>query len=134
MSIPTGTYVIYNRVLSPLGEKLAITFNGSNQGATVKALANGDASQQWIIGGPIGDAQPISPASPSGLQAGWGDGVVVLPAGNYVWSIKSSSDGYTIQDGGKTQNWNLQSATVASKVAISADNGNEKYRWIFQRV
>lgn len=46
MSIPIGTYIIYNRVLSPAGEKLAITFNGNNRGVTVKTLSDGDTSQQ----------------------------------------------------------------------------------------
>lgn len=46
MTIPAGTYIIYNRVLSPAGEKLAISFNGNNQLATVKPLVDGDASQK----------------------------------------------------------------------------------------
>lgn len=46
MSIPTGNYIIYNRVLSPTGNKLAITFNSIDQGATVNALSEGDPSQQ----------------------------------------------------------------------------------------
>lgn len=36
---PAGTYVIYNRILSPTGQKLAISFNGQNATATVKPLA-----------------------------------------------------------------------------------------------
>jgi len=33
---PAGTYIIYNRVLSPTGQKLAITFQGDDQFATVE--------------------------------------------------------------------------------------------------
>jgi hypothetical protein len=43
MSKPSaGDYVIYNRVLSPTGEKLALSFNGQNQTVTVKPLDKGD--------------------------------------------------------------------------------------------
>lgn len=35
---PAGNYVIYNRVLSTSGEKLALTFNGQSQTVTVKPL------------------------------------------------------------------------------------------------
>jgi CCL2 lectin-like len=46
MSKPAaGNYVIYNRVLSPTGDKLAITFNGQNANATVQPLSY-NASQK----------------------------------------------------------------------------------------
>jgi hypothetical protein len=41
MSRPTaGNYIIYNRVLSPTGQKLAITFQGENQFATVESFGH----------------------------------------------------------------------------------------------
>ena len=41
MSRPSaGNYIIYNRVLSPTGQKLAITFHGDNQFATVEPFGN----------------------------------------------------------------------------------------------
>lgn len=33
-----GTYVIYNRVLSPTGDKLALSYNGENQYVTAEPL------------------------------------------------------------------------------------------------
>jgi hypothetical protein len=38
-----GNYVIYNRVLSPTGEKLALSFNGENQTVTVRPLDDTNA-------------------------------------------------------------------------------------------
>ena len=41
MSRPSaGNYIIYNRVLSQTGQKLAITFNGDNQYPTVEPFGN----------------------------------------------------------------------------------------------
>jgi hypothetical protein len=40
---PSGIYAIYNRVLSPAGEKLALNFNGQSQTVTVKPLDRSDA-------------------------------------------------------------------------------------------
>ena len=41
MSRPSaGNYIIYNRVLSPTGEKLAITFHGENQFVTVEPVTS----------------------------------------------------------------------------------------------
>ncbi len=41
MSRPSaGNYIIYNRVLSPSGQKLAITFHGDGQFATVEPFGN----------------------------------------------------------------------------------------------
>ena len=38
----------------------------------------------------------VTPVKAGNLQAAWGNGVVtVLPAHNYVWTIKSGDTGYT---------------------------------------
>jgi hypothetical protein len=37
---PAGNYIIYNRLLSPTGQKLVITFNGDDKFATVEPLAH----------------------------------------------------------------------------------------------
>ena len=57
MSKPAaGTYVIVNRVLSPKGEKLAITFNGQGHAATVTARSDSAAQRVritcYIFGAP----------------------------------------------------------------------------------
>jgi len=46
MSKPSeGTYVIANRVLSPSGQELAITFNGENHATTLTPKANSPAQR-----------------------------------------------------------------------------------------
>jgi regulator of sigma D len=46
MSKPSeGTYVIVNRVLSSIGEELAITFNGKDQTATLTPRSNSEAQR-----------------------------------------------------------------------------------------
>ena len=46
MSRPSpGNYLIYSRVLSPSGHKLAMTFKGENQFATVEDLADQENKQ-----------------------------------------------------------------------------------------
>jgi len=37
---PAGLYIIYNRVLSPTGEKLAITYNGERNAVTVSPFSD----------------------------------------------------------------------------------------------
>ena len=37
---PAGLYIIYNRVLSPTGEKLAITYNGERNAVTVTPFSD----------------------------------------------------------------------------------------------
>jgi len=46
MSKPSeGTYVIANRILSPSGQELAITFNGENHATTLTPKANSPAQR-----------------------------------------------------------------------------------------
>lgn len=116
MSRPSeGNYVIYNRILSPTGEKLAITYSGTvNQNATLTPLDNTShqivsftglrsvyrilTTTQWVLKNSGSTAQSISPQSATGLQAAWAgnhDYVRVQSAAGYVWNVKSNDDGYT---------------------------------------
>ena len=135
MSKPSaGRYVIYHRVLSPSGEKLAITFNGQSNYATVTPLTNSN-SQIWNVRDYNSTTQSVSPVSNSGLQCGWGNGgVVVLPAGGYVWIIRNTDSGYTIQDGGRTAYWGVDEAYEGQNVAIEGGDGGIFQNWIFEQV
>ncbi|KAG8952506.1 hypothetical protein FRC04_004566 [Tulasnella sp. 424] len=132
--VQDGTYYIINRVESPNGERLCITFNGENQPPTVTAKSD-SAKQKWQITTYSDNrTQYIVPTSSSGLQCAWGSGVVtVLPAGGYVWTIRSSDSGYTIKDGGETQVWGVNVAQDGAQVAISGDAPREAQRWTFQK-
>jgi len=134
MSKPAdGTYVIVNRVLSPNDEKLAITFNGEGNTATVTPLSS-SPSQRWIVKNYDAKTQSVTPVSATNLQAGWGSGVVtVIPAGGYVWTLRSSDTGYTIQDGGVTVFWGVANASSGGPVTIGSGTGNEKQRWFFEK-
>ncbi len=102
--------MIVNRILSPSGDELAITYNGQGNAATVTKrtdsaaqkvstparLSNIDNRFQWVVQDYDGRTQSVSPSSATNLQAAWGSGyVTVLPAGSYVWTIRSSPTGYT---------------------------------------
>ncbi|KAF8638213.1 hypothetical protein AX16_010559 [Volvariella volvacea WC 439] len=136
MSIPSpGIYVIVNRVLSPYGEQLAITFNGVNQPLTVTARSD-SPNQKWLIRNYLdGGTQFISPITRRHLEACWGPGVAsVLPAGLYVWTLRESESGLTIQDGGVTVFWGVENARNDDSVTIGEGTGAEKQRWILVRV
>ncbi|KAG9224206.1 hypothetical protein CCMSSC00406_0004705 [Pleurotus cornucopiae] len=91
-----GTYYIVNRVLSPAGQKLALTFNGERNTVTVTPLVNA-TNQAWCIRNYYGGAtQSVSPASKSRLEIGMGPGIIrVLPPGGYVWTLRNTSSGTT---------------------------------------
>ena len=95
----------------------------------------------------------MSPVSSSSLQAAWGSGfVTVLPAGAYVWTIRSTDSGYTcvfflpvvlyrqisstdldsIQDGGVSVFWGVDHANSDAQVTITGGTGGEKQRWILE--
>jgi len=124
-----GTYYIYNRVLSPIGDKLAITYQGENKYAIVTPLKNSTA-QQWVIAN-----SNVSPATDKTNQVGWGsEGAIVLPPGGYVWVITKGSLGdYTFEDGGRTAYWSLNYAVNASNVAIASGKGTDSETWILQK-
>ncbi|OAX40927.1 hypothetical protein K503DRAFT_768162 [Rhizopogon vinicolor AM-OR11-026] len=129
-----GVYAIVNRVLSPNDERLAITFNGSDQPATATVRTDSPA-QRWVIADYDTRTQSVSPQSSQNLQAAWGSGfVTVLPAGNYVWTIRNTDTGYTIQDGGVTVFWGVANAVDGAEVTIGDGTGNEKQRWFFEKI
>ena len=53
---------------------------------------------KWVIANfNITGTQSVSPVSASNLQAAWGSGfVTVLPAGNYVWTIRKTNSGFFV--------------------------------------
>ncbi|KAG8913683.1 hypothetical protein FRC01_004430 [Tulasnella sp. 417] len=136
--IPDGTYYIVNRILSPKGERLAITFNGDNKVATLTALTNAE-SQKWKIetypGKP--ETQYVSPIPNGALQAGttgFPGPMTVLPFNAYIWSIYSSDTGYTIKDAGNKWLWGATAADVGEQVGIGKDGPSESQRWVFTKV
>ncbi|KAF5347773.1 hypothetical protein D9756_010311 [Leucocoprinus leucothites] len=137
MSKPAaGNYYIINRVLSPAGKDLSITFKGQNQYATVTALSDSDQNQVWVIRDAGAATQSISPASNPNLQVGWGSsGAMVLPPGGYVWTIAQVAvDTYTIQDGGRTAFWGVTNATENEGIKIVAGNANDwRNQWVLVR-
>ncbi|KAG8997741.1 hypothetical protein FRB94_014036 [Tulasnella sp. JGI-2019a] len=135
MSRPApGTYYIVNKVLSPTGDKLAITFNNQGGAASLTALSN-KPSQQWNVTNYNSSTMAFAPVSSPTLQTGWGSGViVVIPAGAYVWTVKNTTNGTTIQDGGQTASWNAANATDGDKLAITPGTGGDRYTWIFVKV
>jgi len=131
---PAGDYVIYNRVLSPTGQKLAITFHGNNKNVTVRPWAS-TTNQVWTLEDYDRKTQSVSPKNAGRLQAAWGDNVVqVMNAGGYVWTIRGSNSGYTIQDGGVTVHWGVASATNGASVSIGKDAGGPDQRWVLEQV
>jgi hypothetical protein len=131
-----GTYVISNKVNSSDGEQLAITHNDQDYGdaAVVTPASPGLPSQQWIIADEMG-GQSLKPVSDSTLKASWGvAGVSVVPSGDYVWTVRKTDDGYTIQDGKATVFWGLESATPTAQVTIGAGTGDDTQIWMFEKV
>ncbi|KAG2090599.1 uncharacterized protein F5147DRAFT_25996 [Suillus discolor] len=131
---PRGTYVIVNRVLSPTDERLAITFNGPEQPLTVNTRTD-FSNQRWIVQDYDQNTKSLVPVDATALQVAWGaDCATVLPAHNYVWTIRETDSGYTIQDGGVTVFWGVANAVNNATVTIGTGTGDEKQRWFFERV
>ncbi|KAK6360948.1 hypothetical protein TWF730_007063 [Orbilia blumenaviensis] len=130
-----GDYIIYNRVLSCSGQKLAITYCNKGGPVTVTPLTQ-LREQIWTIKNySDGKTQHIIPKKDDNLEVGWGKtGAVVIPPGNYVWTIRDGDDGYTIQDGARTKNWGVEKAVANTKVCISVDRGSPYQRWVLQKV
>jgi len=135
MSRPAaGRYFIYNRVLSPSGQKLAITFKKDAEGAVVTGL-NFAPSQIWDVKDFDDKTQSISPDGDNKLQAAWGDGFIsVKPAGNFVWVVRSSDQGFTIKDGRETNNWGLDNAVEGHLVNIGKPKDVPEQHWVFEKV
>ncbi|KAG2038680.1 hypothetical protein BDR03DRAFT_954059 [Suillus americanus] len=135
MSKPaSGTYIIANRVPSPNDERLVITFNGPDQPLTVKARSD-CPSQHWIIQDYDANTQSVTPVSAATHQVAWGTGhATVLPAYGYVWTIRYTNTGYTIQDGGVTAFWGVADVVDNATVTIGPGTGNENQRWFLEGV
>ncbi|KDQ26460.1 hypothetical protein PLEOSDRAFT_1043947 [Pleurotus ostreatus PC15] len=125
-----GTYYIVNRVLSPAGQKLALTFNGERNTVTVTPLSS--FHSQWCIRNYYdGATQSVSPASKSRLEIGMGPGTIrVLPPGAYVWTLRNTPSGATIQDGAVTVFWGLSDANIDQEVAFGDEDERGNQRWI----
>ncbi|KIJ40615.1 hypothetical protein M422DRAFT_143175, partial [Sphaerobolus stellatus SS14] len=96
MSKPSaGTYIIYLRVLSPSGAKLALTRKSSDNTVILDPLT-GDDSQKWSIKDFNTTTQSISPSNDANKQIGGGNGgLSVLPSSDYVFQFRTSDSGYT---------------------------------------
>ncbi|KAF4603110.1 CCL2-like lectin domain-containing protein [Pleurotus pulmonarius] len=129
-NVAPGTYYIISRVLSPKGEKLALTFNGEGN-VTVTPLTN-DSKQAWVVKDYNAQNQTFSPASQSHYQIGMGDYVLATyPSGIYTWTAKTSATGVIIADaGGITNFWGLSNAIADQNVPFGEGNGSDKQRWI----
>ncbi|PBK98700.1 hypothetical protein ARMGADRAFT_1161990 [Armillaria gallica] len=136
MSKPApGTYKIINRVLSVNNKRLAITANAEGKAANVTEEVSSNTAQQWVIADFDSNTQSMAPIARPSLQAAWGSGVVtVLPANSYVWTIRETDTGITIQDGGRTAFWGVANASEDSQVTIGAGTGDVQQRWILMRV
>ncbi|PBK70938.1 hypothetical protein ARMSODRAFT_934509 [Armillaria solidipes] len=136
MSKPApGTYKIINRVLSVNNKQLAITANAEGKAATVTEESSSNTAQQWVIADFDSNTQSMAPVARPSLQAAWGSGfMTVLPAHSYVWTIRETDIGVTIQDGGRTAFWGLANASGNSQVTIGAGTGDIQQRWILMRV
>ncbi|KAK0482330.1 hypothetical protein IW261DRAFT_1606233 [Armillaria novae-zelandiae] len=136
MSKPApGTYKIINRVLSVNNKRLTITANAEGKPANVSEEASSNTAQEWVIADFDSNTQSMTPVARPRLQAAWGSGVVtVLPANNYVWTIRETDTGVTIQDGGRTAFWGVTNASEESQVTIGPGTGDLQQRWILMRV
>ncbi|KAK0490463.1 hypothetical protein IW261DRAFT_1432186 [Armillaria novae-zelandiae] len=136
MSKPApGTYKIINRVLSVNNKRLAITANAEGKAATVTEESSSNTAQQWVIADFDSNTQSLAPVARPSLQTAWGSGfMTVLPASGYVWTIRETDTGVTIQDGGRTAFWGLTNSSENSEVTIGAGTGVVQQRWILMRV
>ncbi|KAJ7054392.1 hypothetical protein C8F01DRAFT_1235197 [Mycena amicta] len=134
MSRPAdGVYFIYNRALSPQGEKLAMVFNGNQQPITVTPLNTSATNQRWEIRTYDRTTQHVIPMDDKRLEAGWGAKIYTLVQGNYVWNI-THDNGYCIKDGGRTISWSLCNPSDRDPVVPLSDYAGANQRWIFQKV
>ncbi|KAF9497764.1 hypothetical protein BDN71DRAFT_1429204 [Pleurotus eryngii] len=107
-----GTYYIVNRVLSPAGQKLALTFNGVWNTVTL--------TPQWCIRNYYsGATQSVSPASESHLEMEWAQA-----------SYESCPLEAIIQDGAVTVFWGLSDANVHQEVAFGDEDERGNQHWI----
>ncbi|KAK6514437.1 hypothetical protein TWF506_008830 [Arthrobotrys conoides] len=130
-----GDYVIYNRVLSCSGQKLAVTFNGKDKPATVTPLTH-SSEQIWCIKDfTDGRTQTVVPRKSGDLQVAIGKNVAVtIEAGQYVWFIRRGNKGFCIETGDRDRNWGIEEGNVDEKICVSKDKGHHGYKWVIERV
>ncbi|KAJ3487020.1 hypothetical protein NLI96_g3821 [Meripilus lineatus] len=129
-----GTYLIQNRVFDGFGNALALTFTGISQPVTV-TIINGSTytKQHWVIENHSSGLQFIKPRNDQSLEAGNGNTIVTLPAGDYVWNITQQGD-YVITDGQDLINWGIKDVQHGAAVVPAEKSDDEKNRWIFQEI
>ncbi|KAG9119626.1 hypothetical protein FRC07_005280 [Ceratobasidium sp. 392] len=135
MSTPPGpgTYQIYSRVLSPSGEQLALTFNGSEQPITVTALESYNPAQIWVIQN-HNELQFVIPYSNQELKANYLEGTIgTRDGGHPCWGIRNDK-GYFIQDGERTIFWSINDAEEGAQVKPLHNSIGEKHLWILRPV
>ncbi|CUA75225.1 hypothetical protein RSOLAG22IIIB_11581 [Rhizoctonia solani] len=138
-NIANGTYIIINRVLSPQGQRLAMTFNGANQAVTGTPVGAQNNNQQWAItrfgAGVLGaSTYELKPVSSQNLETGQGSGnIVTLPIGGYIFSIYKDDFGYIVQDSNRHNTWALENATAGSRVVFPGSLG-DRQRWYFHNI
>jgi len=137
MSKPSdGSYTIYNRVLSPTGAKLAITYGGHlNESLTVSPLTR-SSGQVWILRGGSNTTSNITPNDGSNNQIGGGSNrtLVVLSPGGYEWKLTGSDEGFVVQNGDSTEFWSLPSAQDGATVTTTGNDLGIQSRWVFEKV
>jgi len=156
MSKPSdGSYTIYNRVLSPTGAKLAITYGGHlNESLTVSPLTRSSGQVvcafnlviilyidchvclQWILSGGSNTTSNIIPNDGSNNQIGGGSNrtLVVLSPGGYEWKLTGSDEGFVVQNGDSTEFWSLPSAQDGATVTTTGNDLGIQSRWVFEKV
>ncbi|GAB1522841.1 hypothetical protein RhiTH_005966 [Rhizoctonia solani] len=136
-----GTYIIYNRVQSPQGQQLALTFNGDRQDITGTPLDVNNTKQHWVLRryGPDrfgGSVYELKPVDNHNLEAGGSNKgtIITLPVGAYVFSIYQDDTGYLIKNGNRQYPWTFSPASDGSPVTSVSDSVDEKQRWWFRPV
>ncbi|KAG2005031.1 hypothetical protein CC2G_003529 [Coprinopsis cinerea AmutBmut pab1-1] len=126
-------YVIYSRVLSPDGEKLAITWSGRRNASLKLTTLDHTPKQIWVVSDSVMPA--FSPDVARGLEVGRGDGntLVVFPPGGHRWVLEPSPDGYAIRDQARRVCWSVPHPVVNSRISIGNDAGLLS-RWVLERV
>ncbi|KAG1821254.1 hypothetical protein EV424DRAFT_1539292 [Suillus variegatus] len=129
--IVPGTYVIVNKALSLTNERLAITYNGLDQPLTVN-IKTDSSRQLWIVQDHDQNTHTLVPIDARALQAARdADCATALPAHNYVWSIRTTDSGSSIQDVLGTVFWG---ADAVDNAPVTIEPDNEKHRWSFEPV
>ncbi|KAG2051965.1 hypothetical protein BDR06DRAFT_958294 [Suillus hirtellus] len=127
-SLVPGTYVIV-KALSPNNERLAITYNGLDQPLTVN-IKTDSSRQLWIVQSHGPNTHTLVPVDARALQAARdADCATALPAHDYVWSIRQTDSGYSIQDEVGTVFWG---ADAVDNAPVTIEPDNEKHRWFFE--